>query len=147
MENNPYQAPTSKLITKNSTKTKHSIWWKVYSYFVLATSLLIILATIYDQNSEIYDYISAVTLFFLSIGLYGFVFLKPIFRPQFWLILLFVEIPFELFLSLEEQLNSTSEWANLEFFIFYAIGWSVHLPAYYAVYSYSRPLFFVWNND
>lgn len=142
METNPYQTPESNLGQDN--QLKRSVWWKIYFFFITILSVIGMISLLVKPAAGIAEYTSLLTWTMATIGLFGFVFLKPIYKPQFWLITLIVYLAYDVIYYFITNIDLRMGLSDLEFYISTAIGVLLSLPTYYALYSFSKPDNRVW---
>lgn len=144
MENNPYQAPESDL--GNKGEFKRSIWWKIYFFFITILSALGMVSLFAVPGAGITEYINLAIWLIATAGLFGFVFVKPIHKPEFWLQILIVSLVFSVAYYFITDINLRAGMSETEFYISSAIGWLFSLPSYYALYAYSKSSNPAWKN-
>lgn len=142
MENNPYKTPES--APKEDIKFQRSVWWKIYFFFITILSSIGIASAFTDPNVGVSEYISLLIGIIATIGLFGFVFLKPIYRPRFWLQFIIAYIAFSIIYYFVTSIDLRMEMSDTEFYITNVISWLLYLPGYYGLYSYSRPNNLIW---
>lgn len=79
------------------------------------------------------------------IGLFGFVFLKPILKPKLWLFVMIISIVFSLIYEFITELDLREGMTDFDYYLYYVIGLVLYLPAYYGLYKYSQPTDPAWN--
>lgn len=144
MENNPYQAPKSDL--KHLNNFKRSVWWKIYFFFITILSGVGMLFLFADPKVGIAEYISMLLWVVATAGFYGFVFIKPVYKPQFWLKILIAYITFSIIYYFITEIDQRMGMDDMELYITTAISWIISLPAYFALYAYSKPDNPAWKN-
>lgn len=144
MENNPYQTPESNIA--NESEFKRSIWWKIYFFFITILSAIGMVSFFADPGVGVSEFISLVIWLVATTGLFGFVFLKPIYKPSFWLQVLIAYVIFSFAYYFITNVDLRMGMSDTELYISNAIGWLFSLPAYYGLYAYSKPSNPAWNN-
>jgi hypothetical protein len=139
---NPYQTPASNVGPE--VKFKRSIWWKIYFFFITILSAFGIVSFLVAPGAGITEYISLVLWLIATIGLFGFVFLKPIYNPKFWLQVLIVYVVFSFAYYFITDVDLRMGMNDTEFYISIVIGWLLSLPAYYGLYAFSKPTNPTW---
>ncbi len=141
---NPYVAPKSDLDIGESFK--RSIGWKIYFFIITILSFLGMISFLVADDAGIIDYIEFLLLIIATAGFYGFVFLKRILFPKFW-------IPFLIFYVIAsvayEPLSSVDMRQGMSdamYSISTAIAYLFSLPAYYALYKYGKETEHPWKN-
>jgi len=103
------------------------------------------LVIFFDPLKGFAEYILLCVLCIATIGLYGFTFSKAFFTPQFWRVFLIVEIVFSLLYYFITNTDLKMGQTDAEFLITTAVSWAISLPAYYALYLYSKSSNTFWN--
>jgi glucan phosphoethanolaminetransferase (alkaline phosphatase superfamily) len=124
---------------KQNSELKRSVWWKIYFFIFVFFYGLGIVLTLAEPKSGIIEYIGIVTTVILAIGLYGFVFLKPIFKPKFWLLVLITDVVFSVIHHFNTNIDLKMDISDSIYYVSYAIALLVSMPAYFALYFYSKP--------
>ena len=144
MDNNPYQTPESEL--KVDAQFKRSIWWKIYFFFITTMSALGMVSFLVDPNAGITEYISLSIWLVATVGLFGFVFLKPIYKPEFWLSVLIAYISYSAAYYFITDVDLRAAMSDSEYYVSNAIGWLLSVPAFYGLFSFSRPANPIWKS-
>jgi hypothetical protein len=144
MENSPYQTPESDL--QIESEFKRSIWWKIYFFIITILSAFGMISFFADPGAGISEYISLVIWLVATTGLFGFVFLKPIYKPKFWLQVLIAYVAFSTVYYFITGVDLRVGMSDTEFYVSNAIGWVLSLPAYYGLYAFSKPSNQAWTN-
>lgn len=142
MEKNLYQAPESLLEDRDDIK--RSAWWKIYFFFVSAMILLSVVSTAFDPNSGWVEFFSFAIWAPAMVGFYGYVYEKPIYKPGFWLICFIANIAYSVLYYFITKMDLRIGMSDVAFYVVGVIGWILFIPAYYAVYAYSRSSDPVW---
>ncbi|MEM7082901.1 MAG: hypothetical protein AAF465_09210 [Pseudomonadota bacterium] len=144
MEQNPYEAPNASL-DPNQGGTR-SLGWKVYFVFITALSVWGYLYQLADPHSGLAEYFSIVLWLTVTVGLFGHAFVKPIMTPPFWLIALVANIAFSIAYYWISNLDLRAGMTDTEYYVTNVIAWCISLPAYFALYFYSRPDDIAWRS-
>ncbi|MDH5766482.1 MAG: hypothetical protein OEZ38_10750 [Gammaproteobacteria bacterium] len=142
MQNDPYKTPESDIQVQ--AIMKRSIAWKIYFFFILFLSLISYLGIFTIPEAGLTEYISVLFWITGTIGLFGFVFLKRILNPGFWLNFLVVYIIFSVAYYFLTSINLSEGMTDNEYLITNIIGWIISLPGYIALYLYSRASNIPW---
>ncbi|MEM7562304.1 MAG: hypothetical protein AAF353_04535 [Pseudomonadota bacterium] len=137
MNDNPYQPPESDV--ELGDQFKRSVWWKIYFFFITIISALGFIFFLFDPNFGIAEMLSIASWVVATIGLYGFVFMKEIYKPKFWLYFLIYYIAFSLLYYFITKIDLRAGMSETMFYASSIFGWILALPGYYALYAYSKP--------
>jgi len=142
---NLYSPPKSDINNPNE-KEKRSIWWKIYFFIITILSFVGMISFLMADGAGIVDVLETIILCIATIGFFGFVFNRRFFRPGFWLpFLVFYLISGFIYEPLS-NVDMRQGMSDLEYYISYAIGLVISLPAYWALYRYSKPGSQPWIN-
>jgi hypothetical protein len=144
METSPYQAPESNV--EIGGVFKRSIWWKIYFFLITIMSAFGLISYLADPNAGLAEYISLFLWLVATTGLFGFVFLKAIYKPDFWLYMLVTYLIFTVAYYFITSVDLRMGMSDSEFYISTAIGVLLSLPGYYALYSDSKSDNPAWKN-
>jgi len=134
-------------------KVERSIFWKIY-YFII-TSLIILgcVGWIGDENFGLAEIVSILMSLIGTIGLYGYVFSKRIYKQSFWLYFLVFYLIFgvayffitdiETFPEIPEISHSAN---NIMVMFGIVITIILSLPAYIGLLLYALPSNKLWKN-
>lgn len=131
---------------KNKSEFKRSVWWKIYFFFSVILGMLSMLGLLINPKSGLIESICVITSLAATVGLFGFVFLKPIYKPKFWLLVLIADIVFTITLYFITDIDMKKNMSDTVYYISNAISWLLSLPVYYALYTYSKPSDPAWKN-
>lgn len=145
MQHNPYQAPESDL--GGVDVLKRAIWWKVYFFVMTFVSGLGALILTLDPNAGISEYVMLVTWLAGTTGFFGFVFLKPIYKPVFWLQVLIGYVVFSIAYYFVTDVDLRMGMTDTQFYVSNAINWIICLPFLYGLYDYARPGNPIWQRQ
>lgn len=121
-----------------SNSFKRSVWWKIYFFFSAAVTTLGIVSLFTVPKVGISGYILWVIAFTAMVGLFGFVFLKPIYKPKFWLLVLIADIVMTVAYYFVTNVDLRMGESDTVYYTANAFGWLLSLPGYYALYAYSK---------
>ncbi len=144
MKTSPYQTPESNV--EIDGVFKRSIWWKIYFFLITIMSAFGLITYLDDPNAGLAEYITLFLWLVATIGLFGFVFLKAIYKPKFWLYILAIYLLFSVAYYFITGVDLRMGMSDSEFYISTAIGVFLSLPGYYALYSYSKSDNPAWKN-
>lgn len=144
MENNPYQTPKSDVVTEG--KFKRSVWWKLYFFFITILSAFGMASFLIDPKAGAIEFISLIIWVTATIGLFGFVFLKPIYKPKFWLQVLIAYFIFSIAYYFITDIDLRMGMSNAEFYFNSAVSWLLSLPAFYGLYAFSKSTNPAWKH-
>lgn len=142
MESNPYQTPRSEVA--DGARFKRSIGWKIYFFCITGISALAMLGLFFTPGAGASEVATLAFWLVATVGLFGFAFDKPIATPRFWLVVLIVYGGFSVTYYFLTDIDLRAGLTDAQFYISNAISWAIALPAYYALYAYSRPYDPVW---
>ncbi len=146
MENNPYQTPESDIVQPQG-EFKRSIWWKIYFYFIVIISVLGQLLATLEGGDGLAEYLSLTSFVFTTIGLFAFVYNKPIASAKFWFYTLVVTFAYGFIYYGITKVDLQEGLSDLEFYITTIIGFVLMLPNYYALYAISKSDHRVWQTQ
>ena len=135
-------------------KIQRSIFWKIYFFILVALTLFGFMGMISYEGFGIAEIISILTGCIGTIGLYGYVFSKRIFKRSFWLYFLAVFIIFNIayffitdamiFPEIEELSPAENKFVILITIIFTFV---ISLPAYVGLLLYGIPSNKLWKSN
>ncbi|WP_323816612.1 hypothetical protein [Cellvibrio sp. NN19] len=142
MESNPYKTPNSDVAVGEIFK--RSIWWKIYFFFITIISTIGIISILFQPNAGISEYINLVLWLMVTVGLFGFTFLKPIYKPNFWLHVLMAYLIYSFAYYFITDIDLRMGMSNIEFYTSTAVGLLLSIPTYYGLFAFSRPTDPAW---
>jgi hypothetical protein len=142
MENNPYKAPSSDVAVDEIFK--RSIWWKIYFFFITIISAFSMISFLFEPKAGAIEYISLILWLTATVGLFGFVFLKPIYKPIFWLQVLIVYIIFSFAYYFITDIDLKMDMNSTEFYVSAVVALLLSIPAYYGLFAFSKPTDPAW---
>ncbi len=143
MEDNPYQSPRSDVAIDE--QVKRSLWWKIYFFFITVISAFGMLTFLIEPDVGVSEYVLLIVWLIATVGFFGFVFLKPIYKPSFWFQVLVVYVAYSIVYYFVTDVDLRAGMSDAEFYISTAVGWLLSLPAFYALYAYSKLADPAWN--
>jgi len=143
MENRTNQ---EELGQKQPNNFKRSIWWKIYFFILTFLSVIGTLSILPAPKAGIAEYISLLLLIIATTGLYGFVFVKPIYKQQFWFKLFITYVLYTITYNFITDVDLRMGMNDMEYYITTAIGFLISLPAYIGLYAYSKSNNIAWKN-
>lgn len=132
-------------INSLQSKPQRSIWWKIYFFIISFLILLGLNSFLLDPQAGIAEYLSTAIWLLGTIGLFGYVFSKPIFYPKFWFHTLVACIAYSAIYYFITDVNLRMGADDFSFYIGQVIGWVIYFPAFYGLYAYSKPEGPLWN--
>ncbi len=121
---------------------RRSIWWKVYFFFITIALVFGTAPIVFDPHAGISEYIDFIVFVFATVGLYSFVFLRPIFNPSFWLSVFLVDLIYSVVYIFVANIDLGS---GGEFYAAYGVGVLLYLPTYWSLFALSRPTDPAWS--
>ena len=100
-----------------------------------------------DPAAGLTDYIDAALSLIALVGLFGFVFVRPIYEPRFWLSVLVVWVVWTLFLypALSDyHTDIMKDYSGVASIFLKTFEWLIKLPLLYALYLYGKPCNPAW---
>ena len=135
-------------------KIQRSIFWKIYFFIITGITLFGFMEMISYENLGIAEIISMLTASIGTIGLYGYVFSKRLFKRSFWLYFLAVYIILNIayffitdaviFPEIEELSPAENKSVILLTIIF---GFVISFPSYVGLLLYGIPANKLWKNN
>ena len=132
-------------------KIERSIFWKIYFFIITGLILLGILGWVGDEKFGIAEIVAILTASIGTIGLYGFVFSKRIFKQSFWLYFLAAylisDVAYFFITDIEivPEIPEISHAANNIVYMFtIIIGFILSLPSYVGLLLYGLPSNRLW---
>lgn len=144
MTSNPYETPKSDI--RVAEKYKRSIWWKIYFFVFTILSFTGTISILAADGAGIVDYVALLLEVVATVGLFGFVFLKRILWPKFWLVYLILYFVSGFFYEFLSGVDMRDGMSDNEYYISMAIGYLIAAPAYFALFLYSRENNPIWKN-
>lgn len=142
MNSNPYETPKSDV--KIEEKEVRSLWWKIYFVFITLTSIIGMIEIVSEPGAGFVDYIEFLLFICATVGFFGYVFMKQILFPKFWLIYLFVYLFSGIIYESVTKVDMRGGMTDEMYYISMAIGYLITLPVYYALFMYGRKTNAIW---
>lgn len=142
MKNSPDQVAESEI--EHVGEFKRSIWWKIYFFIITILSAFGMVENFSDPNAGIAEYICLVMWMVGTVGFFGFVFIKPVYKTEFWMKLFFAYLAYTICYYFITEIDLRMGMRDSAFYVVTAIAWLISLPAYYALYAYSKPSYPAW---
>lgn len=139
-----YEPPKSDL--ENNEIFKRPIAWKIYFVFYMLISILGFLALFFEPHAGFAEYIGIPIFILEAIGLFGFCFLKPIYKPKFWLFVLIVNVFYSFAYYFISDINLDEGMSERAYYISQVIGFILYLPAFIGLYLYSKITDHAWKS-
>ena len=144
METDPYQVPESRL--ESPENFNRSLGWKVYFFVITGLSAIMIIVALADPAAGLPEYgLTAVTIAG-TVGLFGFVFVKPIFHPAIWMVTLIGYVLFGVSYYFIANIDLRGDMSDIEYILNIVIGWVISIPALYGLFLYSKRDDPAWEN-
>lgn len=139
--------------SENEIRIKRSIFWKIY--FVLFICLIVWATneSLIDENSGLVEIIDVPMTLIATIGLFGYVFSKRIYKQSFWICFFWIFLAYSLispFLSeIEFSPPDDPEWSAAEINTFsmilgFVLIIPLILPSYIGLLLYALPSNKLW---
>ena len=135
-------------------KIQRSIFWKIYFFIFTGSALLSFMEMVSYENFGIAEIIAMLIGIIGTIGFYGYVFSKMLFRRSFWLYFVAVFIIFSIayffitdaviFPEIEELSPAENKFIILVTIIFTFV---VSFPGYVGLLLYGIPSNKLWNSN
>ena len=82
--------------SENEIKIKRSIFWKIYFWLVVCVSVWGLNYTLSHENSGLIEIIDIPMTLIATIGLFGYVFSKRIYKQSFWICFFWILLAYSL---------------------------------------------------
>ncbi len=132
-------------------KIERSIFWKIYFFIITGLILLGFLSWIGDEKFGIAEIVAILTSSVGTIGLYGFVFSKRIFKQSFWLCFLAAYLISDVFYFFITEIEIVPEIPEISpaenkivRMLTIIIGFILSLPSYVGLLLYGLPSNKLW---
>ena len=140
--------------SENEIKIKRSIFWKIYFWLIVCVSVWGLNYTLSHENSGLIEIIDIPMTLIATIGLFGYVFSKRIYKQSFWIYFFGIYLAFCLvhpFLSEIEFVPDDPELSATEnkFINIFALVFGIlfSLPSYIGLLLYGLPSNKLWKDD
>ena len=143
---------------ENEIKIKRSIFWKIYFWLIICVSVWGLNYTLSHENSGLIEIIDIPMTLIATIGLFGYVFSKRIYKQSFWICFFWIFLAYSLvspFLSEIEfsppddpELSAAeNKFINTFSMIFsFVLIIPLFLPSYIGLLLYALPSNKLWKN-
>ena len=81
---------------ENEIKIKRSIFWKIYFWLIICVSVWGLNYTLSHENSGLIEIIDIPMVLIATIGLFGYVFSKRIYKQSFWICFFWILLAYSL---------------------------------------------------
>ena len=81
---------------ENEIKIKRSIFWKIYFWLIICVSVWGLNYTLSHENSGLIEIIDIPMTLIATIGLFGYVFSKRIYKQSFWICFFWILLAYSL---------------------------------------------------
>ena len=144
--------------SENEIKIKRSIFWKIYYWLIVCVSVWGLNYTLSHENSWLIEIIDIPMTLIATIGLFGYVFSKRIYKQSFWICFFWIFLAYSLvspFLSEIEfsppddpELSAAeNKFINTFSMIFsFVLIIPLFLPSYIGLLLYALPSNKLWKN-
>ena len=138
---------------ENEIKIKRSIFWKIYFWLIICVSVWGLNYTLSHENSGLIEIIDIPMTLIATIGLFGYVFSKRIYKQSFWICFFWILLAYSLvspFLSeIEFSPPDDPEWSAAEINTFsmilgFVLIIPLILPSYIGLLLYALPSNKLW---
>ena len=82
--------------SENEIKIKRSIFWKIYFWLIICVSVWGLNYTLSHENSGLIEIIDIPMTLIATIGLFGYVFSKRIYKQSFWICFFWILLAYSL---------------------------------------------------
>lgn len=142
MEDNPYRTPQADV--EVAGMPTRSVWWKIYFVVYLLLLVLSLPDLLLDASTGPWDFVYLPFLFAASLGLFGFVFMKRIVSAPIWRPVLVAVVGADILYPYLTDVDLSGNMSRTVYMVSVAIGWSLSIPNYVALYLYSKPGNPIW---
>jgi len=124
--------------SENEIRVKRSILWKIYFCFIVFLTVMVVYNCLIDENLRLMEIIDTAMTLPATIGLFGYVFSKRIYKQWFWICFFGVYSSYSFFSFFKA--NEVNLYPL--FTVIFAI--TLTLPAYIALLLYALPSNKLW---
>lgn len=143
MQDDPYKTPRSNV--EVDEKPVRSVGWKIYFFVYALLMILSMPELLLDPQANLIDWLYLLFMLASLIGLFGFVFMKPILVPAVWLPVLAAVFIADVAYPFATAIDLAAEMSRDVYLVANAIGWLFSIPCYVAIYLYSKPGNPIWD--
>ena len=139
--------------SENEIRIKRSIFWKIYFCFIVFLTVMVVYNCLIDENLRLMEIIDTAMTLPATIGLFGYVFSKRIYKQSFWICFFWIFLAYSLvspFLSeVEFSPPDDPEWSAAEINTFsmilgFVLIIPLILPSYIGLLLYALPSNKLW---
>ena len=128
--------------SENEIKIKRSIFWKIYLCFIVFLTVWGVYTCFIDENLRLMEIIDTAMTLPATIGLFGYVFSKRIYKQWFWICFFGVYSSYSFIMEVKHLLYALEVSQFQLFTVIFAI--TLTLPAYIALLLYALPSNKLW---
>jgi len=128
--------------SENEIKIKRSIFWKIYFCFIVFLTVMVVYNCLIDENLRLMEIIDTAMTLPATIGLFGYVFSKRIYKQWFWICFFGVYSSYSFIVEVKHLLYALEVSQFQLFTVIFAI--TLTLPAYIALLLYALPSNKLW---
>jgi len=143
MNINPYAPPKSNI--ELDGKLKRSVWWKIYFYPITVLYFVGTISLLQEKSAGLVDYLLLLATIVATVGFFGFVYLKKILFPKFWIVFLVFYIVFGSAYEFFTDLDLREGLSDKKYYLYMFVEFIISLPLFYALFSYGRRKNPIWN--
>ena len=127
---------------ENEIRVKRSIFWKIYFCFIVFLTVMVVYNCLIDENLRLMEIIDTAMTLPATIGLFGYVFSKRIYKQWFWICFFGVYSSYSFIVEVKHLLYALEVSQFQLFTVIFAI--TLTLPAYIALLLYALPSNKLW---
>lgn len=128
--------------SENEIRVKRSIFWKIYFCFIVFLTVMVVYNCLIDENLRLMEIIDTAMTLPATIGLFGYVFSKRIYKQWFWICFFGVYSSYSFIVEVKHLLYALEVSQFQLFTVIFAI--TLTLPAYIALLLYALPSNKLW---
>ena len=128
--------------SENKITIKRSIFWKIYFCFIVFLTVMVVYNCLIDENLRLMEIIDTAMTLPATIGLFGYVFSKRIYKQWFWICFFGVYSSYSFIMEVKHLLYALEVSQFQLFTVIFAI--TLTLPAYIALLLYALPSNKLW---
>ena len=128
--------------SENKIRIKRSIFWKIYFCFIVFITVWGVYTCLIDENLRLMEIIDTAMTLPATIGLFGYVFSKRIYKQWFWICFFGVYSSYSFIMEVKHLLYALEVSQFQLFTVIFAI--TLTLPAYIALLLYALPSNKLW---
>ena len=127
---------------ENEIRVKRSIFWKIYFCFIVFLTVMVVYNCLIDENLRLMEIIDTAMTLPATIGLFGYVFSKRIYKQWFWICFFGVYSSYSFIVEVKHLFYALEVSQFQLFTVIFAI--TLTLPAYIALLLYALPSNKLW---